>query len=114
MNNNIRMNEDVNYSVDFIRLYTVFHHYYYQMVDVLIQYCRRLICRLNPYTLLYVPFKYHDIEIKKKNQDEKDKKPNLAKSKQGWQTQNKTKGKSYKNTKQNKEKNTDIHGNQFS
>ena len=71
-------------------------------------------CGLNPYTLLYVPLEYRVIEIKKNDEDEKNKKSNLAKSKQGWQTQKKMKGKSYKNNKQNKGKNTDIYSNRFS
>ena len=99
MNSNIRINENVNYGVDFIEPHTVIHHQYYQMVDLLIQYCRRLMCRLNPYALSYVPLKNHDIEIKKKDQNEKDKKLNLAKLNQGWKTQNKTKGKSYEYNK---------------
>ena len=114
MNNNIRMNENANYGIDFTGPHMVIHHQYYQIVDLLIQYCRQLICGLNPYALLYALLKHRSIEIKNKDQDEKEKKPNLSKSKQGWQTQNKAKGKSYKNNKQNKEKNTDICGNQFS
>ena len=82
MNNNIRMNENANYGVDFTGLHMVIHYQYYQMVDLLIQYCRRLIFKLNPHTLLYIPLKHWDIEIKKKDQNEKDKIPNLAKSKQ--------------------------------
>ena len=49
--------------------------------------------------------------MKKKDQNEKNKKLNLVKSEQGQQIQNKTKEKSYKNNKRNKGENTDIHRN---
>ena len=60
------MNCSNYYGVE-IELYTVIHHQYYQMVDLLIQYCRQSIGRSNQYALPYVIAKYHkEVKISRK------------------------------------------------
>jgi len=103
-----KINDNINYGVDFTGPHTVIHHQHYQMVDLLMQCCRRSMCGLNPHILPCAPSQHREIEIKNRNQEDKDRKSNLAQSKQGWKTQNKNKGKRNKN-KQNKEETTDVH-----
>ena len=86
MNDNIKINDDINYGVDFTGPCTVIHHQHYQMVNLLMQHCRRSMCGLNQCALTHAPSQHRESEIKKKNQEHKEKKPNLATSKQGWKT----------------------------
>ena len=90
--------------------YTVMHHQYYQMVDLLTQHCRQTMGGLNPYALPYVPSKNGTKEsvCKPKNN-----KQNVEPSK--WHTCKKKKGNRKKNiNKNNKVKETKIVGNRFS
>ena len=112
MNDNITINDHTNYGVDFTGPHAVIQHQHYQMVYFLMQHCRRSMCGINPCALPCVPSQYREIEIKNRNQEDKDRKPNLAQSKQGWKTQNKNKGKR-SNNKQIKEETTDVHENRF-
>ena len=76
MNNNEKWN-----GVDFLEVYIVSYHQYFQMVDLLIQYCWQLVNRLNPCALPYVLPQYQE-EIKKMSvkYEEKNLKPNVAKN----------------------------------
>ena len=99
MNRNNQINNNsVNYGVD-TGPHTVIHHQHYQMVNLLIQHCRRSMGGLNPYALPCVSSKHRE---KKKDRDNKGKQPNLAKSKQGWKVQ-KIKRNSHVNNEQKKE-----------
>ena len=75
--------------------YIVIHYQYYKMVDLLIQYCRRLIDRLNPCALPYVPVQYHEEVKMNRKPDKKACNSNL----EGWKTQIRKKGKRKNNNK---------------
>ena len=68
-NNNAKctaMNDDEKWNgIDYSGPHTVFHHQCFQMVDMLMQCCRRSMHGLNPYALPYVP-PQHQKDSKKK------------------------------------------------
>ena len=65
-----KMSSRYYYGVD-IGLYTVIYYQYYQMVDLLIQYCHQSIGGLNPCTLLYVLVQHHEEVKMNRKLDEK-------------------------------------------
>ena len=112
MDRNNEINNNINYGVDFTGPHAVIHHQHHQMVDLLMQYCRRSMCGLYPHVLPHAPSKCQESDKIKGKQKEKEWKPNLSqptqidgRSKQGWKTCNKNKGKKRENiTKQNVKK----------
>lgn len=113
MNNNSKIHNNGNYGIDYTGPCAVMHHQHYQMIDLLIQHCRQSMRGLNPHALPCVPSQHQEIEKKSRNQEDKDRKPNLAQSKQGWKTCNKNKGKRNQ-IKKHKVKKTENHENRFS
>ena len=90
MNNNIKWNG----SFDCIGLCTVFHHHYFQMVDILMHYCKCTMGGLNPYLSLHVPQYQVDVNAMDEKMKEKDAKSPINKVRQGEDLTKNTKRKS--------------------
>ena len=100
-------------SLEFVHTgpYTVVHHQYYQMVDLLTQFCRKTMGGLNPYALPYVP-STQPIVVEESTNAKKNDKKNVESSK--WHTCKTKKGRRHKNNNKNKrEKETKLFGNRF-
>ena len=69
MNDNSAMNNGIDYTGP----HAVMHHQCYQMVDLLMQYCRRTMCGLNPHAFPCVPLQHQDVTTKNSKQKQKDK-----------------------------------------
>ena len=91
--------------------YTVVHHQYYQMVDLLIQHWRRTMSGLNPYALPHSP------PTPKRDAESTNNNVNNTKNAEStkWHTCKTKKGRGYKNNNnKKKEKKTRLFGNRFS
>ena len=91
--------------------YTVVHHQYYQMVDLLIQHWRRTMGGLNPYALPYIP------PTPKSNIESTNNETNNTKNAESskWHACKTKKGRGCKNNNnKKKEKKTRLFGNRFS
>ena len=75
--------------------HAVTHHQYYQMVDLLMQHCRRSIGRLNPHALPHVPVQHHE-EVKMNRKPDK---KTCRTNQEGWKTQKTKKGNRNNNKK---------------
>ena len=82
-------------------IYTVAHHQYYQMVDLLMQYCRKSMGGLNPYAMPYVPQTQQGVE-KSNACDERNQNKNVKSS--TWNTCKKNKGRKHINKNKNLKK----------
>ena len=112
--------------------HTVIHHQYYQMVDLLMQFCRRTMGGLNPHALPHAPLTTSidneesaiDDEDRTNTKQKNDNKVESSKSKKGrnnntastkWKACRTKKGRMSKNNNKNKkEKNNKIFCNRFS
>jgi hypothetical protein len=109
-----RKEKIISMSLEFVHTgpYTVAHHQYYQMVDLLTQLCRRTMGGLNPHAVPYVPLT-SPIVTKERKTNKKNNKNTVESSK--WHTCRTKKGRRYKNNNKNKkEKNIQSFGNRFS
>ena len=101
-------------SLEFVHAgpYTVVHHQHYQMVDLLMQCCRKTMGGLNPHALPHAPSAQQIVAEESKNNKRNNNK-NVESSKwHAWKTK---KGRRYKNNNKNKkEKETKIFSNRFS
>ena len=70
-----------NHGSDF-GTHTVIHHQHYQMVDLLMQHCRRSMCRLNPHALTHMP--KHQEDVNETADSKKINKRQKSLSDQGW------------------------------
>ena len=88
-------------SLEFVHAgtYTVMHHQYYQMVDILMQYCKKSMGGLNPHALPYAPATKQDVG-KSNTHDMRNKKSNAKSS--TWHACEKKKGRKYANKNKNK------------
>ena len=115
-------------SVEFVHTgqHTIIHHQYYQMVDLLIEYCRKSMGGLNPRTMPYAPSTSRIVaedseNAKKKNNNNvksskwnKRYNNNTAASTK-WNTCRTNKGRRHKNNNKNiKENNIKNFSNRFS
>ena len=78
---------------------TVMHHQHYQMVDLLMQHCRKTMGGLNPNALPYAPLKQQNA---KKESSYKQKNNNKKAEPSKWHICKEKKGCIYKNNNKNK------------
>ena len=91
--------------------HTVAHHQYYQMVDLLIQHCRRTMGGLNPHALPHAPPTPQIVTESTNNKMNNTKNAEFSK----WHACKTKKGRGYKNNNnKKKEKKTKLFGNRFS
>ena len=101
-------------SLEFVHAgpFTVVHHQCYQMVDLWIQYCRKIMGGLNPCALPYAPSSQQIVAEKSANNKKNNKKNaesskwHACETKKGWRCKN-------NNNKNKQEKETKIFGNRF-
>ena len=109
MNDNSAMNNGVDHAGP----HAVMHHQHCQMVDLLMQHCRRTMCGLNPHALPHAPLQHQDVTTKNSKQKQKDEQQNLEPSKKEWHTCRKKKGKQNPNKNKNQVKETNNFKNRF-
>ena len=102
----------LDFGFDHAGPYTITHHQYYQMVDLLILCCRKTMGGLNPYALPYAPSKQK--KVPKESTHDQKKNINIVKPPK-WHACKKKKGNRCKNNDKKKiDKETKIFGNRFS